>query len=86
MDSANAVKFHEIIRRDFAHDLVKGVVPVVSNERGGAYVAAALTDGDYETFWATEDGVTTATLSSALTLLRQSTACRCRNTFRWDSV
>lgn len=60
VDSANAVKFHEIIRRDFAHDLVKGVVPVVSNERGGAYVAAALTDGDYETFWATEDGVTTA--------------------------
>ena len=29
----------------------------VSNERGGAYVASAMTDEDYDTYWATEDSV-----------------------------
>lgn len=59
VDSANAVRFHEIISQQLKTNLVAGIIPVVSNERGGRFVAKAMTDDDYDTYWATEDGVTT---------------------------
>lgn len=60
IDSANAVRFHQMIQQELKTNLVAGITPKVSNERGGKYVASALTDGDYDTYWATEDGVDTA--------------------------
>lgn len=60
IDSANAVRFHLMIQQELKTNLVAGITPKVSNERGGKYVASALTDGDYDTYWATEDGVDTA--------------------------
>ena len=65
-DSANAVRFHREIGRQLSKDLLAGVVPAVSNERGEPYVAAALTDGKYDTYWATEDSVTGATVEFKL--------------------
>ncbi len=65
-DSANAVKFYQTIRKQLADNLLAGIVPVVSNERGGKFTAQALTDGEYDTYWATEDGVTSATVEFGL--------------------
>lgn len=60
VDSANAVRFHEMIQQQLKTNLVAGMTPKVSNERGGDFVAFALTDDNFDTYWATEDGVTTA--------------------------
>lgn len=60
VDSANAVRFHEMIQLQLKTNLVAGMTPKVSNERGGDFVASALTDDNFDTYWATEDGVTTA--------------------------
>jgi alpha-L-fucosidase len=60
VDSANAVRFHEMIQQQLKTNLVAGMTPKVSNERGGDFVASALTDDNFDTYWATEDGVTTA--------------------------
>lgn len=60
VDSANAVRFHEMIQQQLKTNLVAGMTPEVSNERGGDFVASALTDDNFDTYWATEDGVTTA--------------------------
>lgn len=60
VDSANAVRFHEMIQQQLKTNLVTGMTPKVSNERGGDFVASALTDDNFDTYWATEDRVTTA--------------------------
>nr|WP_304265609.1 alpha-L-fucosidase [Phocaeicola plebeius] len=60
VDSANAVRFHEMIQQQLKTNLVAGMTPKVSNERGGDFVASALTDDNFDIYWATEDGVTTA--------------------------
>lgn len=60
VDSANAVRFHEMIQQQLKTNLVAGMTPKVSNERGGDFVASALTDDNFDTYWATEGGVTTA--------------------------
>lgn len=60
VDSANAVRFHEMIQQQLKTNLVAGMMPKVSNERGGDFVASALTDDNFNTYWATEEGVTTA--------------------------
>ena len=60
VDSANAVRFHEMIQQQLKTNRVAGMTPKVSNERGGDFVASALTDDNFDTYWATEDGVTTA--------------------------
>ena len=57
-DSANAVDFYKNVQKQLANNLLKGVLPIVSNERGGKYTAKAVTDGEYDTYWATEDSVT----------------------------
>lgn len=62
VDSANAVRFHEMIQQQLKTNLVAGMTPKVSNERGGDFVASALTDDNFDTYWATEDGVTTAAI------------------------
>ena len=60
VDSANAVRFHEMIQQQLKTNLVAGMTPKVSNERGGDVVASAVTEDNFDTYWATEDGVTTA--------------------------
>lgn len=62
-DSANAVNFHKMIQRELQHNLVAGMTPKVSNERGGEFTAKAMTDNSWDTYWATTDGVTSATIT-----------------------
>lgn len=63
IDSANAVNFHKLIQRELGNNLVAGMKPKVSNERGGQFAAQALTDGLWDTYWATGDGVTSADIT-----------------------
>lgn len=63
IDSANAVNFHKMIQRELQHNLVAGMTPKVSNERGKAFAAKAMTDDSWDTYWATADGVTSATIT-----------------------
>ena len=62
VDSANAVDFHKNIQKQLANNLLAGIAPKASDERGGAYNAKAVTDNDFDTYWATKDGVTSATI------------------------
>ena len=61
IDSANVVNFHKNVQKQLANNLLKGIVAEVTDERGGAYSAKAMTDGDYDTYWATNDGIVAAT-------------------------
>ena len=61
-DSINLVTYHEMIQRQLATDILSSMRPAVSEERGGAYVATALTDDDYDSFWSTRDSTLTATI------------------------
>lgn len=63
IDSANAVNFHKLIQHELGNNLVAGMKPKVSNERGGQFAAQALTDGSWDTYWATSDGVTSADIT-----------------------
>ena len=47
-------------------DLLAGIVPAVSDERGKPYTAEALTDGKYDTYWATTDSVSSAVVEFKL--------------------
>lgn len=60
VDSANAVNFHLNVQKQLAHNLLKGICPTVSAERGGEFTADAMTDDDYDTYWATPDSVVAA--------------------------
>lgn len=62
IDSANAVNFHKNVEKQLAHNLLAGIAPKASDERGGAYTAQATTDDSWDTYWATNDGVTSATI------------------------
>ena len=58
-DSANAVNFHRMIQRELGHNLVKGKKAKVSSTRGKEFSAEALTDDNWDSYWATPDGVNT---------------------------
>ena len=60
VDSTHAVQFYQEIQKQLANDLLKGVTPEVTAERGGEFTAEAMTDGKYDTYWATPDGVVAA--------------------------
>ncbi len=61
-DSANAVNFHKNVQKQLAQNLLAGLSPKASDERGKAFSAKAVTDGEYDTYWATNNGVNSATI------------------------
>ena len=63
VDSANAVNFCKLIKKELANNLLAGNVPEVSDCRGKAFKAKNMTDGDWDTYWATPDGVTEGTIT-----------------------
>lgn len=60
IDSAHAVALYQTIQKQLSQNILKGIVPEVSVERGGDFVAKAMTDDDFDTYWATPDGVLAA--------------------------
>jgi alpha-L-fucosidase len=55
-------EFRRVLDATFATDLAKGAKPTASNVRGGdadQFGPQRLTDGDRDTYWATDDGTTT---------------------------
>ena len=74
VDSARAVGFRQRVTAELSTDLLQQAKVKASAERGRAYAATCLTDGDDATYWATPDGVTTATVELRLT--RRQTVSR----------
>ena len=62
-DSLNAVSFHLRVQKELADNLLSSAKVSASDERGGQFNVRGVTDGKYDTYWATNDGVTTADLT-----------------------
>jgi alpha-L-fucosidase len=62
-DSANAINYHKQILKELNTNLLSGINPIATNSRGGKFNAKAVTDKSYDTYWATNDGVTKATIT-----------------------
>ena len=62
-DSLNAVSFHLRVQKELADNLLSSAKVSASDERGGQFKVRGVTDGKYDTYWATNDGVTTADLT-----------------------
>ena len=62
-DSLNAVSFHQRVQKELANNLLTGAKVKASNERDKKTTAQAACDGEYDTYWATKDGVTVADLT-----------------------
>ena len=65
IDSARAVAYHQQILSDLSENLLAGIVPQASNSRSSAWSPARVSDGNYDSYWATADGVTSASLTFA---------------------
>lgn len=66
VDSANAVTFYRNIQKQLGRDILAGLSPKASNERGRRFSAKTVTDGSYDTYWATDDSITSATVEFEL--------------------
>ena len=52
-DSANAVNFHKKIQQEMSVNVLKGVAPFVDSNQG-KHVGKNITDGQYNTYWASK--------------------------------
>lgn len=64
-DSARIMEWRQTLDAEFAHELLAEADVEADNVRGGArrFAPGRTTDGDWESYWATDDGVTAATLT-----------------------
>ncbi len=62
-DSANIVDMHKRITAELGNNLLRKANIQASHVRGKAFSEKKLTDGNYDTYWATPDGVHAADLS-----------------------
>ena len=63
IDSANAVRFRQIIDAEFKTNLLRKAKVTASSERGKSFSAKKLNDGKWDTYWATPDGTTTGSVT-----------------------
>lgn len=63
IDSTHVVEWRKAINNELATDLLAKAKASASNERGGKFSASKANDGNWDSYWATEDGQTTGTLS-----------------------
>ena len=65
VDSARGAAFYETIQQTFAHDVAHAATVTASNVRGNdpRFSADNTIDNNPETYWATDDSVTTASLT-----------------------
>uniref|UniRef100_A0AB33JLB4 alpha-L-fucosidase n=1 Tax=Prevotella sp. GTC17262 TaxID=3236797 RepID=A0AB33JLB4_9BACT len=61
-DSASLIDFSNRIAKEFAYNLLKGASVSVDGARGKAFGAKMLTDGNYDSYWATADDVVSGTI------------------------
>lgn len=66
-DSLRAIEWYRTIQNDLKDNLLKSAHIEASNTRGRQFSASKTNDGDWDTYWATDDGVTDATLTFTLT-------------------
>jgi alpha-L-fucosidase len=68
-DSAQLIRLAEAIKNDFAIEKAKGKPVEATNVRAGSkkFIAANVSDNDKNTYWATDDSVTNASLVINLT-------------------
>lgn len=64
-DASRLMALREQLDRDFARELARGATASASNVRGGdaRFAAAKAIDGDAETYWATENGIHSGSLT-----------------------
>jgi alpha-L-fucosidase len=65
-DSARAVEWHLTLQEEFKKNLLKGAYVEATNTRGGKYKPAKTNDNNWDTFWATDDSVSTGSLTFTL--------------------
>ena len=62
-DSLNAVLFFQRISHELSHNLLKEARVEASNVRGRLFAASQEVDDDYETYWATQDDISSGSLT-----------------------
>lgn len=62
-DSARIIAMHQRVTNELADNLLQDARIKASDERGRRFDVKALTDNNYDTYWATHDSVRSATLS-----------------------
>ena len=63
LDSIRAVEWYNVISNDLKDNLLKDAKVNVDNERGRKFKAENVLDGDWDTYWATEDDYNFGTIS-----------------------
>ncbi|RHJ76306.1 alpha-L-fucosidase [Parabacteroides sp. AM08-6] len=65
-DSVRAVEWFQTIQNDMKDNLLKGAYAEASNTRGRKFSACMTNDNEWDTYWATEDNVTSGSLTFTL--------------------
>lgn len=63
IDSLRAIQWHQRVRQELSNNLLAGTHPVATNSRGNNFSPDRVIDPDYNTYWATRDDITSATLT-----------------------
>lgn len=65
-DSIRAVEWYQTIQNDLKENLLKGAQVEATNSRGRKFSAGKVNDANWDTYWATDDGVVSGSLTFTL--------------------
>ena len=65
-DSIRAVEWYQTIQNDLKENLLKSCYAEASSDRGRGYTANKAVDGNWDSYWATADGVNSGSLTFTL--------------------
>jgi len=66
VDSTRIVEWNQAMKNEFKINLLKEVKVIASNTRGKLYAANKVTDGNWDSYWSTSDGINTGSLIFSL--------------------